>query len=142
MIPVDHPVQHWKCLTENDPDSILIDNSHIPLFTFPWRHDAGNWSDVNSCEGHFLQVPITCLPWIDQKRVQNVIDNSGTQVFLVIDTHPYDLQDPETGKVSLDQVEKYRSSIEWVRTTYKATFIRIDQIPGLISNRPKNYPKE
>ncbi len=142
MIPIEHPIQPWKCLSENDPGSILTDNRYIPQDAFPWRHDADNWLDVNSRVGHFLHVPITCLPWIDQERVKNAINPSREQVFLVIDTHPYDLQDPETGKVSAERVEKYRNSLEWVRDIYKAIFVRIDQIPGLISIHPENEAQE
>jgi hypothetical protein len=132
MIQVDHPIQHWKSLTGDDPESILTDNSHIPISAFPWRHDTANWLDVNNREGYFLQAPITCLPWVDCDRVHIAINNSRTQAFLVIDTHPYDLQNPKTGNVSEDRVEKYRNSLEWVRNTCKAIFIRIDQIPELI----------
>ena len=143
MVLTEHPIQHWKSLEdEGDPDAIFTDNSQIPLSAAPWRHDADNWLDVNSRSGRFLQAPITCLPWVDQARVQTAVENSGQQVFLVIDTHPYNLQNPETGDVSARLVEDYRNSLGWIRDTYHAIFIRIDQIPRLMTIEHKNKKME
>jgi hypothetical protein len=139
MVPAEHPLQPWKSLENSeDPNSIFTDNSQVPLSAAPWRHDADNWLDVNSHSGRFLQAPLTCLPWVDQKRVQTAVENSGARVFLVIDTHPYNLQNPETGGVSAELVKTYCNSLEWIRDTYKAIFIRIDQIPRLNTIGPEN----
>jgi hypothetical protein len=143
MVFAEHPVQHWKSLeNEDDPDAIFTDNSQVPLTAAPWRHDADNWLDVNSQSGRFLQVPITCLPWVDQARVQTAVENSGQQAFLVIDTHPYNLQNSETGDVSAGLVKDYRNTLEWIRDTYHAIFIRIDQIPRLMTIENENKKME
>jgi hypothetical protein len=143
MVLTEHPVQHWKSLEdEGNPDTIFTDNSRVPLTAAPWRHDADNWLDVNSRSGRFLQVPITCLPWVDQVRVQVAVENSGQHAFLVIDTHPYNLQNSETGDVSAGLVKDYSNTLEWIRDTYHAIFIRIDQIPGLMTIENENKKME
>jgi hypothetical protein len=143
MVPCEHPIQHWKSLeNKEDPDSIFTDNSQVPLGASPWRHEADNWLDTHSKTGCFLQVPITCLPWVDLERVQSAIKNSGSQVFLVIDTHPYNLQNPETGDVSAESVQKYCDSLESIRDIYQASFIRLDQIPSLFAIQPEHIIQE
>lgn len=133
MVPVEHPIQHWSSLEdENDPGSIFTDNSQVPMMAEPWRHDPDNWLDVKGKSGRFLQVPITCLPWINWERVQSAVKNSGEKVFLVIDTHPYNLQDSTTGAVSAGLVNDYCNSLAWIKDTYQAEFIRIDEIPQLM----------
>lgn len=135
MVPAEDPLQPWKSLdNKEDPRFITTDNSQVPLGAVPWRHDAHNWLDVNSRSGRFLQAPITCLPWVDPGRVKSAVDNSGRQSFVVIDTHPYNLQNPATGEVSEDRVQDYCKSIEWIKETYGAVFVRLDQIPGLIDS--------
>jgi len=57
---------------------------------------------------------------------------SGSTAFLVLDTHPYDMQDPATGEVSPDRVSEYTRSLEWVRDRFQATFIRLDLVPELL----------
>jgi hypothetical protein len=138
MVPVDDPLQPWKTLNnKEDPRSIFTDNSQIPLGAIPWRHDAHNWLDVNSRSGRFLQVPITCLPWVDPERIKPAVENLGRQAFVVIDTHPYNLQDPATGDVSADLVQDYCNTLRWIKNKYKAVFIRLDQIPGLLDSSPE-----
>ncbi len=140
-IPSEHPVQHWTSLENpEDPRSILTDNSQVPLIAVPWRHDPENWLDTDSRSGCFLQLPITCLPWVDQARIRTAVKNSGRQVFLVIDTHPYNLQDPSNGRVVPALVDEYCASIRWIRETYHAAFIRMDHIPDLITFEP-NYSR-
>ena len=134
MVPTEHPLQPWKSLEDkDDPETIFTDNSRVPLMAVPWKHDAHNWLDVNSRSGRFLHVPITCLPWVERARVQTAVENSGNKVFLVIDTHPYNLQDPGSGDVSAELVKDYCSTLKWIRDTYRAIFIRIDQIPQLMA---------
>jgi hypothetical protein len=143
MIPTEHPIQPWRSLDNyEDPGSIFTDNSQVPLIAVPWRHDADNWLDVNSRSGRFLQAPITCLPWVDQERVQTAVQNSDTKVFVVIDTHPYNLQNPDTGDVATELVNAYSNSLRWIRDTYTAIFIRIDQIPRLSAIGPENKRQE
>jgi hypothetical protein len=143
MVPCEHPIQHWKSLEDQeDPDSIFTDNSQVPLAASPWRHDADNWLDTHSRSGRFLQVPITCLPWVDLERVQSAIKNSGCQVFLVLDTHPYNLQNPETGDVSAEFVQKYCDALASIRDIYQAVFIRLDQIPSLFAIQPEHIIQE
>jgi hypothetical protein len=138
MLPVEHPLQPWKSLEDpEDPSSVFTDNSQVPLAAVPWRHDTDNWLDVASRSGRFLQAPITCLPWVDQARLQTAVENSGRQAFLVTDTHPYNLQDPATGDVSAKLVDDYCNALGWIRDTYKAIFIRIDQIPELLTFKPE-----
>ncbi len=137
VVPCEHSLQPWKSLDDkDDPETIFTDNSRVPLMAVPWRHDDHNWLDVNSTSGHFLHVPVTCLPWVERPRVQSAVENSGSQVFLVIDTHPYNLQNPETGDVSIELMEEYCNSLKWIRDTYQAIFIRFDQIPQLITTNP------
>jgi hypothetical protein len=142
MVPIEHPIQHWKSLENGDPESIFTDNSRVPMNALPWRHNADNWLDIDSQIGYFLQAPITCLPWVDEERVHSAVANSGQQVFLVIDTHPYNLQDPETGDVSAGLVNAYSNSLDWIRDTYGAIFIRMDQISKLITFQPENNTQE
>jgi hypothetical protein len=138
MVPIEHPVQPWKALDRpEDPEAIFTDNSQVPLVAVPWRHDPDNWLDIHSKIGRFLQVPITCLPWVDRTRVQTAIENSGCQAFLVIDTHPYNLQNPKSGDVSAELVEKYYDALVWIRETYHAGFVRLDQIPQLFEMDPE-----
>ena len=133
IIPQNHPVQHWKSLDrEEDAGSIFTDNSQIPLNATPWRHDEGNWLDINSRTGRFLHIPITCLPVVDRGRIKAAVGNSGQKLVLVIDTHPYNLQDPETGEVSEHLVQDYMASLAWIRDSYRAVFIRMDQVPDLM----------
>jgi hypothetical protein len=138
MVPVEHPLQPWTSLeNEEDPQSVFTDNSQVPLAAVPWRHDTDNWLDITSRSGRFLQAPITCLPWVHQARVQTALANSGRPAFLVIDTHPYNLQDPATGDVSAKLVDDYCNALGWIRDTYKAIFIRLDQIPELLTFKPE-----
>ncbi len=133
MLPADDPVRRWKSLDNaDDPQAIYTDNSQVPLNAGPWRHDSDNWLDFKSRDGRFLQVPITCLPLVDQARVLAAVENSGRQVFLVIDTHPYNLQDPATGEVLPALVKDYCSSMAWIKDRYGAEFIRLDQIPEIM----------
>ena len=126
-----------KAKNKKDPETIFTDNSQINLIAVPWRHSAENWLDINSQTGHFLQVPITCTPWVDRARIKSAVENSGQQVFLVIDTHPYNLQDPKTGDVSTRLVNDYCNSLNWIRDNYMAICIRLDQIPKLIGFHPE-----
>lgn len=138
IVPGDDPVQPWVSLDrEGDPGAVFTDNRQVPLGTTPWRHDAHNWLETHSRQGRFLQVPITCLPWVDPGRVQAAVETPDRQSFVVIDTHPYNLQDPATGEVSAGLVQEYRDTLQWIRDTYQATFIRLDQIPLILADKPE-----
>jgi len=122
----------WRRMGESDPDAILMDNRVVPLAAIPWRHGPCNWLDFESQEGPLLQVPITCAPRVDETRMTEAAGKSGSTAFLVLDTHPYDMQDPATGEVSPDRVSEYTRSLEWVRDRFQATFIRLDLVPELL----------
>jgi hypothetical protein len=122
----------WRRMGEYDPDAILMDNRLVPLAAIPWRHGPSNWLDFENQEGPLLQVPITCAPRVDETRMTEAVANSGSTAFLVLDTHPYDMQDPATGEVSPERVSEYRLSLEWVRDRFQAAFIRLDQVPELL----------
>ncbi len=117
----------WRRLGREE-GGILIDNARVPLNGTPWRHDPGNWLDTASREGHFLHVPVTCAPFIDWERVQAALHAAGERAFLVLDTHPYDLQDPETGEIDPARVGTYETALRRVRDGLSATFIRIDEV--------------
>jgi len=126
------PPSCWRRMGESDPDAILMDNRLVPLSAIPWRHGPCNWLDFESREGPLLQVPITCMPLVDRGRMESAFANSGSTAFLVLDTHPYDMQDPATGEVSPERVSEYRRSLEWVRDRFQPAFIRLDQVPELL----------
>ena len=117
----------WRRLGKEE-GGILTDNMSVPLNGTPWRHDAHNWLDYTSRQGHFLQVPVTCAPFIEWGRMQAAIDGAGEKAFLVLDTHPYDLQDSSTGAVDLEKVADFTSDIRRVRDELEARFIRMDQV--------------
>ena len=122
----------WVCLSESDPNSIYTNNLHIPLAATPWYHDADNWMEYKNQSGSLLHIPITSMPWINKDRVQKKYNESKQQVFLVFDTHPYDLQNPDSGDVSDIRTNQYRESLIWIAETFLPEFIRIDQVPDLL----------
>jgi hypothetical protein len=132
MVRDGPPPNCWRQMGDSDPDAILMDNRLIPLNGAAWRHAAGNWLDFKCREGPLLQVPITSMPLVDRGRMEGAFADSGSTAFLVLDTHPYDMQDPATGEISPDRVSDYRRSLEWVRDRFQATFIRLDQVPELL----------
>ncbi len=117
----------WRRLGKGE-GGILTDNSMVPLNGTPWRHDAHNWLDYASQRGHFLHVPVTCAPFIEWKRIQAAIDGAGGEAFLVLDTHPYDIQDSSTGTVDLQKVADFTSDLRRARDELDAEFIRLDQV--------------
>jgi hypothetical protein len=120
----------WRRLDE-DEGGILTDNSMIPLNGTPWRHDVHNWLDYTSTQGWFLQVPVTCAPFIEWGRVQAAVDNAGEKAFVVLDTHPYDIQDLETGEVDPGKVADFAADLRRVRDEFRVEFIRLDQVGAL-----------
>ena len=48
----------------------------------------------------------------------------------------------ETGDVSAELVEKYCESLVWIKKTYHAMFIRLDQIPNLFATHPEIIGQE
>jgi hypothetical protein len=117
----------WRRLGKEE-GGILTDNMSVPLNGTPWRHDAHNWLDYTSRLGHFLQVPVTCAPFIEWGRMQAAIDGAGEKAFLVLDTHPYDLQDSSTGAVDLEKVADFTSDLRRLHEEFEARFIRMDQV--------------
>jgi hypothetical protein len=126
------PPSPWRQLGAGEAGAIAMDNRAVPLTSLPWRHDPANWLDCGSRGGHFLQVPITSMPQVDRRRFVAAADNGRPQAFLLVDTHPYDMQDPSTGDVSTERVEEYRESLEWVVDTFRAVPIRLDQVEALM----------
>jgi hypothetical protein len=122
----------WRNLGNDGAGAIPMDNEAVPLTALPWRHNSANWLDFSSRRGHFLQVPITSMPLIDRARFRAAVDNGRPLAFLLVDTHPYDMQDPLTGDVSPERVEAYRQSLEWVVKTFRAKPIRLDHVEGLM----------
>ncbi len=131
----DRPAPNpWRCLGAEDDGAIRSDNSAVPLAALPWRHDAHNWLDFTSRQGPFLQVSVTCAPFIERPRFEAVVGGGQACAFLVLDTHPYDLQDPATGAVRAERVAEYRQAIEWVRDLWPVVFIRIDQVESVLDS--------
>jgi hypothetical protein len=126
------PPNPWRRLEAGDPGAIAMDNLMIPLTALPWRHDPANWLDYHSRSGCFVQVPITSMPLVDRQRFEQAADSGQPLVFLLVDTHPYDMQDPSTGDVSPERLQEYKASLEWVRQTFQAELIRLDQVRGLL----------
>ena len=120
----------WRCVGE-DEGGILTDNTMVPLNGTPWRHGVDDWLDYASRQGHFLQVPVTCAPFVEWDRMQAAIDGAGERAFLVLDTHPYDVQDSATGAVDPRKVADYSSDLRRVRDELGAQFVRLDQVPDL-----------
>ena len=123
------PPNPWRCLGPDDANAILMDNSMLPLRAIPWRHDVQNWLDMSSDLGPFLQVPINSMPMLDRRRVSTAIAQESKAAFVCLDTHPYDMQDPDSGDVSPERVANYRESLEWVLDVHKPDFIRLDEVP-------------
>lgn len=132
MVKRDDSMFPWRCLNQRDPTAIFTDNRAIPLRAAPWRHQFYDWLDQTPRPGSFLHVPIACVPWIEQERVQAMVKNTPGHAVIVIDTHPYDLQNQVTGAVCKQNVDRYLETIRWIRLTLDAVFIRMDQIPDLI----------
>jgi hypothetical protein len=118
----------WMCLNGDDHRSIFNDNRSIPLGVKPWYHDADNWMDYTQTQGSLLQVPVISMPGVQAERVKEAVAHSSTQAFIVIDTHPYDLQDPYSGQVSPERLLSYQKSLSWITEELAPTFIRIDQV--------------
>lgn len=125
--PMPNP---WRRL-DRDEGGILTDNTMIPLNGTPWRHDASNWLEVTSRSGHFLHLPVTCAPVIDWERIYAALSGAGKQAFLVLDTHPYDLQDPTTAAVDPPTVAHFARDLQRVRDELAAEFVRLDQVESL-----------
>lgn len=119
----------WICLNEDDPRSIFSDNRCIPLGIRPWYHNSQNWMDTASRQGTLLHVPITSMPGVIPERVTAAVENSNNQAFIVIDTHPYDLQDLHSGDLSKENLVTYQQSLLWIKEELDAQFIRLDQLP-------------
>jgi hypothetical protein len=118
----------WRRLGEEE-GGILTDNKMVPLNGTPWRHDPANWLDYTSRQGNFLQVPVTCAPFIAWDRIHTALDAAEEeQVFLVLDTHPYDLQDHTTGEMDPERMESYALNLKQARAELGARFIRIDEV--------------
>lgn len=117
----------WRSLSEEDPDSITMDNRNVPLGVCPWRHQADNWMDFHSQTGSFLHLPITTMPLIDRQRVRSAVASGPEVAIVVTDTHPYDLQDPVTGEVSSQACEAHLDSILWMMNEYNPRFVRAQQ---------------
>jgi hypothetical protein len=118
----------WRRIEEPDPQAITMDNREVPLRAQPWRHDVDNWLDFESRDGFFLQVPINSMPFLDRSRVETAIQGSGEVAFIVLDTHPYDIQSSGSGGIAEQAVEKYREDLIWVHDRYNCEFIRIDNV--------------
>ena len=126
------PPGAWRSLGPDEPGAIAMDNRGVPLTALPWRHEPANWLDYSSQTGHFLQVPITSMPSVDFRRFEKAAENGQPVAFLVLDTHPYDMQDPSTADVAGDRTDAYRDSLEWVMTAFGAEPIRLDEVEGLL----------
>jgi len=122
----------WRSLPAEHPDSISMDNRTVPLGVFPWRHKADNWMDYRSQTGPLLHLPITTMPLIDRQRVKSAIANSAEIAVVVTDTHPYDLQDPETGNVSRQACQAHLASILWMMNEYNPRFVRAQQAAEIL----------
>jgi hypothetical protein len=126
------PPSPWRSLEPTEAGAIAMDNRVVPLTALPWRHGPANWLDFRSKLGHFLQVPITSMPSVDRQRFEDAAANGQPVAFLLLDTHPYDMQDPSTGDVSSERIDAYRDSLVWVMTTFGADPIRLDEVEGLL----------
>lgn len=133
MIPVKNTVMAWECLIDPRQGAIQIDNLSIPLGAVPWQHDEENWLDFQGSSGTLLQVPITSMPWVDKQRVKTAVEQGGPRTWIVIDTHPYDLQDPVTGNVDAGRVKKYTNQLIWLQERYQPTFLGLDQVPAVLN---------
>lgn len=131
-IAVEDPIMPWRYLTGEDENTIPMDNSMVPLSASPWRHEADNWLEYQSNEGRFLQVPITTMPWVDRERVFKAVEGPGEGSWIVLDTHPYDLQDPNTGDVDPERVLRYKKDLQWIQSTFHPEFVKLDEIPQLL----------
>jgi len=125
----------WRALEEGDPRAVCTDNRKVPLSSLPWRHGAANWLETTSHDGPLTHIPVTCLPWIERERVEASIKGNSEEAFVLLDTHPYDLQDPASGDISEERVGRYRSALEWVIEDYHPTFIRLDQAAAFTKER-------
>ncbi len=132
-IAVEDPLMPWRYLTGEDQNTIPMDNGMIPLTANPWRHEADNWLEYQSIQGSYLQVPITTMPWVDRERVVKAVGGSDQRSWIVLDTHPYDLQDPNTAEVDSERVQRYQNDLEWLRASYQPEFIRLDEVPRLLN---------
>jgi hypothetical protein len=119
----------WVCLDEADSRSVFNDNRCVPLGSKPWYHSANNWMAYTNTEGPLLQVPVTSMPGVEPVRISTAVQQSRDQAFIVIDTHPYDLQDRNSSEVSTEQLVCYQQSLLWIIESFTPTFIRIDQLP-------------
>lgn len=135
MLKDDQAPGAWRSLSSNEPDAITMDNQQVPLSVLPWRHNPENWLDVHSRQGHFLHLPITTMPLIDRERVQRVVDGCAENAFVVTDTHPYDLQDTNTGLVSDEKCECVHDGILWLKQEYQAHFITAQKAARVLQNR-------
>jgi hypothetical protein len=128
MVRVEEQPNAWKRLSENNPETICMDNRMVPLHGRPWRHNPDNWLDHESREGWFLHVPINSMPTLDRDRVKEAVGNTDGNAYIVIDTHPYDLQDPKSGEVSDLLVGNYSESLAWMIEEYSAECVQLDQV--------------
>jgi hypothetical protein len=119
--------QTWRRL---EAKGIPMDNRAVAPGTLPWRHRPDNWLDSSSRDGPLLQVPITSSPWLERYRVRSNLAAGGPCAFVVLDTHPYDLQDRTTGEVSGERVRRYVQDLRWAKETLGASFIRLDEVPA------------
>jgi hypothetical protein len=133
MVCDGRPPSPWRQLDADDPQAITMDNRVVPLNVVPWWHDPENWLDCESQSGPLLQVPITSMPLVDRLRFEAAADNGRPHAFLLVDTHPYDMQDPATGDVSEERVEAYGKSLEWVRENFRAEPIRLDEVKRMLA---------
>lgn len=125
----------WRAVEEGDPQAICTDNRMIPLPTLPWRHGPDNWLETTSRDGPLTHMPVTCLPWLERDRVEAVIEGNREEAFVLLDTHPYDLQDPASGEISGERADAYKRALEWIIEDYHPNFIRLDQAESYTAKR-------
>lgn len=125
----------WRALEQGDPQAVCTDNRKIHLPTLPWCHGADNWLETTSRKGPLTHIPMTCLPWLERDRVEAAIGGNREEAFVLLDTHPYDLQDPASGEISGERVDRYLRALEWVIEDYHPAFIRLDQAASYTAQR-------
>ena len=125
------PPSPWRQLEADDPDAIAMDNRTVPLTVASLAARSGQLAGLGQPQRPLVAGPdyLSCLG-TDRRRFEVAADNGQPDAFLLVDTHPYDMQDPSTGDVSTERVDAYSRSLEWVTETFRAEAIRLDQVEG------------
>ncbi len=119
----------WPGEYHDDIPANPQDNRDVPIGILPYRHDADNWDDYTSTQGHLWHVPPMEMwlhtfrydlmdRWNQAFRDQGVDAAVFTWLF-----HPYEIMDGNRSAISPERVTALRSHLQRLVADYSVEFI-------------------